>query len=162
VEYVEKSIDVALPVHAVYDQWTQFEEFPEFMEGVKEVKQLDDQHLSWRAEVAGKEETWEAEISEQVPDYRIAWHSTSGAQNAGRVSFEKEDGHTLVTLQLGYDPHGVAENIGDKMGFMSRQVEHDLKRFRDFIEKRGQETGAWRGKIHGSHVEKPGQHKRMV
>lgn len=160
MEYVEKSIEVNVPVHTAYNQWTQFEDFPKFMDGVKEVKQLDDKRLFWRAEVGGKEETWNAEIQEQLPDQRIAWHSTSGAQNAGQVKFDKVDGHTRIMLQLGYDPKGIAENVGDIMGFMSRQVESDLKHFKEFIESRGAETGAWRGEIHESDVKKPSGNKR--
>ena len=74
---IEKSIDVAVPVSVAYNQWTQFEEFPLFMEGVKEVRQLDDKHLFWRAEIAGKEVHWDAEITHQEPDKSIGWRSTS-------------------------------------------------------------------------------------
>ncbi len=156
MEKVEKSIDVNVPVHTVYNQWTQFEDFPKFMDGVELVKQLDDKHLLWRAKVGGKEEEWQADITEQVPDKRIAWHSTTGAENAGLVTFMGEGDHTRVTLRLDYDPDGIVENIGDKLGFMSRQVETDLKNFKRFIEERGRATGAWRGEIHGQDVEHGG------
>jgi uncharacterized membrane protein len=143
-----KHVDVAVPVTVAYNQWTQFEEFPHFMEGVKQVKQLDDKHLHWRAEIAGKDEVWDAEITEQLPDERVAWRSTSGAQNAGVVTFHRlADNKTRVTLQMEYDPEGPVENVGSALGVVDRRVEGDLKRFKDFIEARGQETGAWRGTI---------------
>ncbi len=113
MEKVEKTIEVDVPVHVAYDQWTQFEDFPKFMEGVQEVKQMDDKHLFWRARVGGKEEEWTADITEQVPDKRIAWHSTSGAKNAGLVTFQGGGDHCRVTLRMDYDPEGVAENVGD-------------------------------------------------
>ena len=145
---IEKSIDVHVPVRTAYDQWTQFEEFPRFMEGVEEVRQLDDRRLHWRAKVGGKEEEWDAEITEQLPDERVAWRSTSGAENAGVVTFHHIDANTTrVMLQLEYDPEGVVENVGDALGVVSRRVEGDLKRFKEFIEGRGAETGAWRGEI---------------
>ncbi len=145
---VTKSIDVRVPVRTAYDQWTQFEEFPRFMEGVKSVKQLDDTHLHWIAEIGGQTKEWDAEITEQIPDERIAWRSTSGAKNAGVVTFHRlGDGLTRVTLQMEYEPEGAAESIGDALGFVSRRVEGDLERFRDFIEGRGVETGAWRGEV---------------
>ncbi len=147
---VEKSIDVHVPVRTAYDQWTQFEDFPRFMEGVEQVKQLDDKRLLWRAKIGGKEEEWNAVISEQAPDKRISWHSTSGAENAGVVTFQSLGNDTTrVNLQLNYDPEGVIENTGDKLGLVSRRVEGDLRRFKDFIESRQQETGAWRGEIKG-------------
>ncbi|MGE5596247.1 MAG: SRPBCC family protein [Hyphomicrobiales bacterium] len=143
-----KSIDIELPVRTVYNQWTQFEEFPNFMQGVKEVRQLDDRRLLWHAEVGGKDQEWEAEITEQTPDERIAWHSTSGSGNAGVVNFHYLSPQlTRVTLMMDYDPEGFTEKVGDKLGFVNRRVEGDLERFKQFIESRGVETGAWRGEI---------------
>jgi uncharacterized membrane protein len=145
---IERSIDVAVPVRTAYNQWTQFEEFPRFMEGVEEVRQVDDRHLHWRAEVAGKELEWDAEIVDQIPDKRVAWTSTSGAKNAGVVTFHRlSDDRTRVMLQVDYEPEGAVETIGDLLGVVSRRTAGDLERFRDFIESRGVETGAWRGKV---------------
>ena len=104
---IEKSIEINVPVRAAYNQWTQFEEFPKFMEGVKHVKQLDDKHLHWKAEIGGKEKEWDAEITEQIPDKRIAWRSRDGAQNAGVVTFHRlSDSTSKVMLQMEYDPDG--------------------------------------------------------
>ena len=131
-----------------YNQWTQFETFPQFMEGVKEVEQLDDRRLRWHAEIAGKDETWEAEITEQEPDQRIAWRSTTGAPNAGVVTFHQiSDGESRVMLQLDYEPEGIVEHVGDMLGVVDRRVEGDLERFKQFIESQGSETGAWRGEV---------------
>jgi uncharacterized membrane protein len=150
---IEQSIDVNVPVRTAYDQWTQFEEFPRFMEGVREVRQVDDKRLAWCAEVGGKEKRWEAEITEQIPDARIAWRSRTGANNAGVVTFHRlDDQKTRVMLQLDYDPEGVVENVGDAVGVVSSRVRGDLARFKDFIEQRGRETGAWRGSINAPHA----------
>lgn len=149
---IEKSIDVGVPVHAAYNQWTQFESFPHFMEGVREVRQIDDTHLHWRAEIAGRDTQWDAVITEQIPDERIAWTNTSGARNAGVVTFHKIDPQTTrIMLQLDYEPEGAVENIGSALGLVSRRVAGDLERFKEFIESRGRETGAWRGEVPQSH-----------
>jgi uncharacterized membrane protein len=151
MERVEKTVEVDRPVSTVYNQWTQFEEFPEFMDGVKEVRQLDDTHLHWRAEVWGKEKEWDAEITEQEPDRRISWKSTSGAPNAGTVRFEPlGPDRTRVRLMMAYEPEGVVENVGDALGAFSAQVEHSVEDFKDFIENRGAETGGWRGEVDDS------------
>ncbi len=144
---VEKAIDVEVPVQTAYNQWTQFEDFPQFMDGVKEVRQLDDTRLHWVAEVGGRRREWDARITEQVPDHVIAWRSEAGEENAGMVQFEPVNGHTRVILRMEYEPSGMMETVGDKAGFVSRQVEGDLKRFKEFIEHRGRETGAWRGSV---------------
>lgn len=145
---IEKSIEVNVPVRVAYNQWTQFEDFPKFMEGVERVTQLDDKHLRWKAEIGGKTEEWSAEIDEQIPDKRVAWHSTSGAENDGIVTFNPlGPGKTEVKLHLEYDPEGLLENVGDKLGFVTRRIQGDLERFKEFIESRGSETGAWRGAI---------------
>ena len=154
--YIEESIDVESPIRTVYNQWTQFAEFPHFMEGVKEVRQIDDKRLFWRAVIAGKEVEWHAEITEQVPDQRIAWVSTSGVSNAGSVSFKASGPtRTRVTLRLDYDPEGVRESAAAALGIVRTRVTGDLERFKKFIESRGTETGAWRGEIHGSQIERP-------
>lgn len=145
---IEKSIEINVPVNTVYNQWTQFEEFPKFMEGVKEVKQTDDTHLRWKAEIAGKEKEWDAEITEQIPDERIAWRARDGAMNAGVVTFHRlSDKKSKVMLQMEYDPEGIVENVGDAVGVVSQRVLGDLERFKRYIENRGHETGAWRGSV---------------
>jgi uncharacterized membrane protein len=152
MERIKKSIEVDRPLSHVYNQWTQFEEFPRFMEGVKEVRQLDDQRLHWRADIGGKEKEWTAKIIEQIPDDRIAWRSESGEYTSGQVDFAKlGTDRTRVALEISYDPKGFIENIGDAVGVVSRRVENDLEHFKEFIENRGQETGAWRGMIREGH-----------
>jgi uncharacterized membrane protein len=145
---IVESVDVAVPVRTAYNQWTQFEEFPRFMEGVSSVEQLDDQHLHWVADIAGVTREWDAEITEQEPDMRIAWRSTTGTDNAGVVTFHKlDDEQTRVHLQLDIEPEGVVEKAGDAMGFIKRRASGDLERFKELIEARGRESGAWRGTV---------------
>jgi uncharacterized membrane protein len=145
---VVESIDVEVPLSTAYNQWTQFEDFPRFMEGVKSVTQIDDTHLHWVADVAGKEKEWDAEVTEQHPDERIAWNATSGAPNAGVVTFHHlSENTTRVTLQMDVEPEGPVESVGTALGFLQRQVKGDLERFKEFIEGRGGETGAWRGEV---------------
>ena len=145
---IEKSIEINVPVRAVYNQWTQFEEFPNFMEGVRQVKQIDDRHLHWKADIGGKEKEWDAEITEQIPDERIAWRSRDGAANAGVVTFHRlSDSKSKVMLQLEYEPEGFVEHAGDAVGVVSQRILGDLERFKTFIEGRGRETGAWRGTV---------------
>jgi len=145
---IEHSIDVEVPVRTAYNQWTQFEEFPKFMEGVEFVRQVDDRTLRWRAEIGGKTLEWDAEIVDQIPDKRIAWRSTSGSRNAGVVTFHRlSDSRTRIMLQLDYEPEGVVEQAGDLLGIVRMRTARDIERFKEFIEARGAESGAWRGKI---------------
>ena len=145
---VVESIDVKVPVSTAYNQWTQFEDFPHFMEGVKSVAQTDDTHLHWVAEVGGAEKEWDAEITEQHADERVAWKATSGAENAGVVTFHRIDDETSrVTLQMDVDPEGLVENVGTALGFLDRRVKGDLDKFKEYIESRGAESGAWRGEV---------------
>jgi uncharacterized membrane protein len=154
--HVEKSIEVEKPVDQVYAQWTQFEDFPKFMENVKEVRQLDDKHLEWKAKVAGTERTWKAEIVEQQPNRVIAWRAITGDKNAGKVEFEPVNGHTKVKLALDYDPpKGAAGEVADTLVQATpRSVEHDLKRFKEYIEHRPAPTGKWSGEVRSGQVVK--------
>jgi uncharacterized membrane protein len=145
---IEESIEVEVPVREAYNQWTQFEEFPQFMEGVVSIKQTDDTHLHWVTEIAGKREEFDAEITEQTPDQRIAWNSTSGATHAGVVSFHKvDDGKTRIMLQMDLEPEGVVEKAGDALGVPKRRVKGDLDNFKKLIESRGSASGEYRGEV---------------
>ena len=145
---VEESIDVNVPVRTAYNQWTQFEQFPQFMEGVEEIRQLDDTHTHWRTKIAGVEREFDAEITEQHPDHRVAWRSTGGTDNAGVVTFHRlDDATTRVMVQLDTEPEGIVEQAGDKLGLVKRRVKGDLDRFKELIEARGTESGAWRGEV---------------
>jgi len=142
------SIEVNAPIRAVYNQWTQFEEFPHFMEGVEEVRQEGEKKLFWKAKIAGRVKEWEAEITNQVPDQRIAWDSIDGSPNSGTITFEDlGDNWTKVNATIGYEPEGFLEKTGDALGIPSARIEGDLKRFRDYVEERGRQSGGWRGKI---------------
>jgi uncharacterized membrane protein len=145
---VEKSIEVEVPLSTAYDQWTQFEEFPKFMEGVEEVRQVSDTRTHWVTEVAGMEREFDAEITEQVPDKRIAWRAVDGPDHGGVVMFEPlGSASTRVTVEMDFAPDGLVEKAGDALGVVDRRVKGDLERFKEFIEGRGVETGAWRGEV---------------
>lgn len=145
---VEESIDVAVPVTTAYDQWTQFESFPEFMNGVESVTQIDDTHSRWKTSVAGVTREFDTEIVEQHPDERVAWKSTDSVDHAGVVTFERlEENSTKVTVQLEWGPDTAMEKIGSAIGADKKEVKSDLKRFKEFIEGRGSETGGWRGNV---------------
>lgn len=150
---IQESVDVAVPVNVAYNQWTQFEEFPEFMGGVQEVRQIDDTRLHWVAEIAGVHREWDAEITEQIPDTRVAWTNIDGVTNGGVVTFHRlAPDRTRVMLQLDFEPEGVLETVGDRLGFVAGQTRADLERFREFITSRSSATGAWRGEVHGGDV----------
>jgi uncharacterized membrane protein len=145
---VMESIDVHVPIHTVYNQWTQFEDFPRFMAGVEEIRQVSDTLTHWKVKVGGATREYDAKITEQLPDERIAWTSVDGPKNAGVVTFHRiDDDTTRVALQLEVDPEGVLENVADKAGLVKHRAKGDLKRFKEFIEERGSETGAWRGEV---------------
>jgi uncharacterized membrane protein len=144
---VNESIVVDVPVDMAYNQWTQFEEFPQFMEGVKSVQQIDDTHLEWTAEIGGQEHTWQAEIGEQQPDRLVTWRALEGKYNSGKVQFEPMDGKTRIDVEMTYDADGWKESVGSALGFDDRKVKNDLERFKEFVESRAMETGAWRGEV---------------
>ncbi|MFH9011797.1 SRPBCC family protein [Streptomyces sp. NPDC017943] len=146
---VEESIEVRVPVRTAYNQWTQFESFPQFMDGVERIEQRSDTLTRWVTKIGGQERVFDAEITEQVPDERVAWTTVDGeAKQAGVVTFHRiQDDTTKVMLQMDFDPSGLAETVGDKLGFVKRQVSGDLRRFKEFMESRGAETGAWRGEV---------------
>lgn len=146
--FIQKSLEVNVPASTAYNQWTQFEAFPRFMSAVEEVRQLDDRHLHWRVRIGTQVREWDAEITEQIPDKRIAWRSTGGVAQAGVVTFHRiSDERSRVALQLEYDANDWATTAAQFLGIVDRQVERDLEAFKNFVEQRGTPTGAWRGEV---------------
>ena len=132
---IEQSIELEVPVQTAYNQWTQFEDFPAFMEGVEQVQQIDETQLHWVAEFGGTRHEWDAEITEQLPDERVAWRNMDGKENAGVVTFHKlDDERSRVMVQMDWVPEGIKEKLGDALGISDRRVKGDLERFKDLIE----------------------------
>jgi uncharacterized membrane protein len=145
---IVETVDVDVPVTTAYNQWTQFETFPQFMDGVDEVVQKSDTLTHWKISIAGVKREFDAEITEQHPDERVAWRSVGGTGHAGVVTFHKlSDTTCRVTLQLDTEPQGLVEKAGDALGLTTLNAKADLKRFKSFIEARGAEEGAWRGDV---------------
>ncbi|MEU6537013.1 SRPBCC family protein [Streptomyces sp. NPDC047000] len=146
---VKESVDVDVPVSSAYNQWTQFEQFPRFMEGVEEVTQLDDRHNHWTTKIGGVRREFDTEIVDQLPDDRITWRSVEGdTRQRGSVRFQRlDDRHTRVELMMEVEPTGMAEKGADMLGMIDRRVKGDLHRFKEYMEKRGGESGAWRGRV---------------
>ena len=144
-----ESIDVDVPVTTAYNQWTQFESFPHFLDEVEQITQIDDTHQHWKVKVGGAEREFDTEITEQHPDERVAWKSVGGdTKHAGVVTFHRlGDEDTRVTVQLDWEPEGIVEKVGAAVGVDNLQVKADTKRFKEYIEERGGESGAWRGDI---------------
>ncbi|WP_130796568.1 SRPBCC family protein [Streptomyces otsuchiensis] len=146
---IEESVEIDVPVSTAYNQFTQFEEFPRFMDGVERVEQLSSTLTRWTARVAGVDRQFDAEITEQIPDERVAWSAVAGdIRQAGVATFHRlSDNRSKVMLQLVHVPQGATEILGDKLGFVRRRVIGDLAQFRVYIEKRGRESGGWRGTV---------------
>lgn len=145
---ITEAVDVSVPVTTAYNQWTQFEEFPRFMEGVDEIRQIDPTHVHWVVSIAGVKREFDATITEQHPDERVAWKSDDGPNHAGVITFHRlDDDKTRVTAQMDVDPDGFVENVADKLGVLGKRVKGDMARFKEFIESRGTESDAWRGEV---------------
>ncbi|QGQ19437.1 cyclase [Cellulomonas sp. JZ18] len=147
---IEQTIDVDVPVRTAYDQWTQFEDFPHFMNGVEQITQVSDTLTHWKTKIGGVDREFDAQIVEQEPDQVVAWRSVDGTAHAGHVSFQSlGPTSTRVTAKIEWEAESLVEKVGAAVGADDRQVKNDLERFKEFIESRGTETGAWRGSVQG-------------
>jgi uncharacterized membrane protein len=137
VTTIEKSVDVKATVRTAYNQWTRFESFPAFMAGVEKIEQTTPTRTHWHTTIGGITREFDAEITEQHPDERVAWHSVNGPSHAGVVTFHRLDEQTTrVHLQMEYAPASLTEKAGTALGMVSHRIEDDLGRFKDFIEGR--------------------------
>jgi uncharacterized membrane protein len=144
-----ETIDVAVPLSVAYNQWTQFEEFPRFLDEVESITQVTDTLTEWKVKVGNVEREFEAVITEQHPDERVAWTSTGGeVDHAGVVTFHKlGDAETRVTVQIDWEPTGVLEKLGSTLGVDNHAIKKDLKNFKEYIESTGSADGGWRGEV---------------
>jgi len=148
VKTIEESIELDVPVSKAYNQWTQFESFPQFMEGVERVEQKDDTRLHWVAKIGGAKQEWDAEITEQHPEHRVAWKALDQDGPNGVVTFHKlDEGRTKLMVQMDYEPEGALETLGDALGAVRMEARANLANLKELLEQRGSETGAWRGKV---------------
>ena len=146
---VIETVDVDVPVTVAYNQWTQFESFPHFLSFVESVTQKDDTHTHWKVKIGGVTREFDATITEQHPDERVAWNSTGGDEDhAGVVTFHRlSDTSTRVTVQLDWKADGFLEKVGTVFGVDDHVIKSDLKNFKKFIESREAPTGEWRGDV---------------
>ncbi len=145
---IEEQIEVDVPLRTAYDQWTQFESFPQFMEGVERVEQRGDTLTHWVTKVAGVRREFDAQIIDQVPDQQVSWRVVDGPKHDGTVMFLPHGAdHTVIRMAMDFEPEGITEKIGDATGVVRGRVKGDLRRFKQFIEERGVQTGGWRGEV---------------
>jgi uncharacterized membrane protein len=144
-----ETVDVNVPVSVAYNQWTQFEEFPKFLSYVESITQVTDTLTEWKVRVGGVEREFEAVISEQHPDERVAWNSTGGeVDHAGVVTFHKlSDTETRVTVQLDWEASGLLEHLGSALGVDNHAIKKELGQFKEYIEAKGSADGSWRGDV---------------
>jgi uncharacterized membrane protein len=147
---IDEQIDVGVPRREAYNQWTQFGEFSEIFKGVENVDQAEgkDDQQNWSAKVGPSRRQFDVEITEQIPDRRIAWKASGGENVQGVVTFHQlDDELTRVNVEMVYRPQGFVEHVGNWFRSVRRRVRKDLKLFKEYVELRGEASGEWRGKI---------------
>lgn len=146
---VEESIQVAVPVRTAYNQWTQFKSFPRFMATVRKVDQIKPALTSWTIGAGPLRGEFRAEIVEQEPDSHLVWRGLDRhPAHRGEVRFEPTaTGGTAVTVRMEIEPRGAAGLLPGVTSLAGRVVRAELRRFKEYIEGLGEESGAWRGTI---------------
>jgi len=155
---IVEDLDIGAPVRLVYNQWTQFADFPSFMKKVESVEQESDEKTNWKAQVLWSHRTWEATISEQIPDELITWRSKGAKGHVdGSVTFhELAPRLTRVMLVLEYHPQGLFERTGNIWRAQGRRARLELKHFRRYVMtgllQDEEQPEGWRGEIHDGEV----------
>jgi uncharacterized membrane protein len=144
-----ETVDVEVPIGVAYNTWTKFEDFPKFLSDVESVTQDADNQTAWKVKIGGVEREFGAKITEQHPDERVAWTSTSGdVDHAGVITFHRlDDDRTRVTVQLDWEATGLLENLGAALGVDNRAIKNQLGHFKDYVEKGNADGSGWRGNI---------------
>src|SRR4051812_13553896 len=130
------SVDVDRPVGQVYDAWSRLEDLPQILPGVVSVRALDERSSHWVVVVARERREVGAVVIDQLPDARISWESRSGTpHHQGAVTFRPLSPEaTRVTVELTWQPDGLFDRLGHRLGLVSRQVQKDLEAFKRHVE----------------------------
>lgn len=131
-----ESVDVRAPVSVAWDLWSDVTRWPSFLSHVRLVEPMDERRFAWQLELPGAEKNFVAELTEVVPENRIAWHTVEGVDHAGVVTFHRlSDTTSRVTLQIEYDPKGFVEHLGALTNLDSTLANYDLGEFQKLAEK---------------------------
>ncbi|GII66006.1 hypothetical protein Skr01_60910 [Sphaerisporangium krabiense] len=157
---IVESVDIGAPISLVYNVWTQFTDWPSFTKKIEKVTQDSDEKITWQVQVFLPRRTWEATITEQVPDEKIVWNS-KGAKGYvdGSVTFHAlAPAMTRVLMSLEYHPKGLIEHIGNLWRAPGRRVRLEFKHIRRHIMVHvlpdPEDVQGWRGVIHEGEVVK--------
>ncbi len=153
---MKKEITVNAPVDIVYGAWHNFENLPRFMDNLEEVRVVSGNRSHWKAKgPLGMNAEWDAEMTLDDPNKAIGWRSIEGGSsltNAGRVNFQQEGSATRIEVTIEYDaPAGPLGDVVAKIfSNPEKQVEGDLQRFREAIERGADASGFVYGNSGGS------------
>lgn len=150
---IVETADVGVPLSVAYNAFTSFEDWPDFMKKVENVERTDDVKLSVKGQAVWSHRTWEATITEQVPDSHIVWESTgSKGYISGSVSFHEVTPTLTRIIAIGeYHKQGFVEGIGALWFTVPRRFRLELKFFvhhvmtQTMLDQEGVE--GWRGEI---------------
>jgi uncharacterized membrane protein len=132
---IQESIDVAVPVAAVFDLCTHFEELPRFSERIEEVDVEDDTHLTVTLKLAGRAQELPIEIVGEEPEERLDWEGLDGVPHSGVVTFHPLAPRlTRLELTIEQDSEGLRERLMRRIGVPERTVRQELRRFKAYAE----------------------------
>jgi uncharacterized membrane protein len=127
---IVETVDVNAPVAVSWKLWSDVTRWPEFLRHVDQVEALDGRHFTWRLSLPGADKHFTAELTEVVPEERIAWKTTEGVHHAGVVTFHRlSERASRVTLQIEYEPKGFVEHLGALTNLDSTLANYDLGQF---------------------------------
>lgn len=137
---IQKSIHVEAAVEEVFDFFSRLENFPRFMSHVREVVRQDWNRWRWTVSgPAGIPVSWEAVVTDQIPNELIAWQSVEGSsiRNSGRVRFLEEGTGTRIDIRMSYNPPGgrIGHALASALGANpKKQMDDDMVRFKSLLE----------------------------
>lgn len=132
---IVETVDIQAPVAVTWALWSDVSQWPKFLSHVQRVDVLDERRFGWQLSLPGADRSFIAELTEVVPQDRIAWKTTEGVHHAGVVTFHRlDDTSSRVALQIEYDPKGFVEHLGALTNLDSTLANYDLGEFQKLAE----------------------------
>jgi uncharacterized membrane protein len=132
---IQASIDVALPVAAVFDLCSRFEEYPQIVDRVSAVEVEDESHFTVVARVGKRPHQLEIELVDEIPEERLDWECLGELEHSGVLTLHPLAPRlTRMELTVERDSEGLVEHLGRLLALPERGLKQELRRFKAVAE----------------------------
>jgi uncharacterized membrane protein len=132
---IQESIEVAVPLRAAFALATRVEDFPEWSDRIVGAEEMDETGVAVDLKTRGIDRSFELEITDVQPPYRIEWEATEGNEHVGVLTFhELAPSLTHLELSLDVEPESPVQKLTRTIHLPERAIRTELHLFKAWAE----------------------------